>query len=248
MANAPSEWNAFQSLLQNAFNKIVRNDFADTIPEDFGTDPESTLKNLLLIKAKDSQSMVTLKVLVFFAWRLYQKVDDLIDRFDTWSDVEDRPYIKIVLKEVAPFKVPDLPRYPEYQFRLNLDTADITPAEFERLASKVKAQFPSSYRFSAGPQKFHYLNPKIGYRNFIYAQNATEAIDLMKRLLKVQDHSFDDQYWSHKGQAKFRTRTVRYKGSVHSKRTRLTQVMSCAPYKAILYPGSGIKPEVLTYL
>lgn len=249
MANPPSEWSAFQSLLINAFNKIVREDFAENVPEDFGTDPESTLKFLLLIKPKDSQTFAMLKVLTFFSFRIYQIQRELINQFRPWADPEDRPYICLYLKEQPPYKDEKHPKMSQLQVRINKTTSQITQAWIDNTVLEFRQQFNiNTYTFVSGNLLMRYNYPAMGFNgNNIYCGDKTEAQELIRKICSALDVLYDADRFTEKGRKPQRKKTVTYLGKTYTTTFNKSGTTKLKPYQLELYPGSGLQTEIIHY-
>jgi hypothetical protein len=249
MASPPSEWSAFQSLLINAFNKIVREDFKDNVPEEFSTDPESTLKYLFLLKAKDSQSFTMLKVLTFFAWRTYQNQQALLNQFRPWADPEDRPYICLYLKEQEPYKDSKNPQLKQIAARLNKTTSQITQAWIDNTVLEFKREFnPATYTYVAGNLLMNYHYPAMGFnRNNIYCGDKTEAQELVRKFSQCIDVLYDPDSFTEKGRKPQRKKTINYKGKTFTSVYNKAGTYRLKPYQVELYPGSGLPTELIHF-
>lgn len=79
-------------------------------------------------------------------------------------------------------------------FRLMNDTeATMTPAKALVLAQKINTIFggTTAYRWKKGRELWGYIDPARGYHLHIYAWNETEAKDVIRKVLDIQNHAPD---------------------------------------------------------
>jgi len=83
----------------------------------------------------------------------------------------------------------------QIKFRLMGETPEtITQANINALASRVKRAFGSipTWEFTKGKQIYTYQDKKLGYWLQIYANTESDAELLIKKVLSIQNHIFDN--------------------------------------------------------
>jgi hypothetical protein len=252
------EFELIQDLIIKAHNPNVKATFRDDIadgdtPEAWGDNAERALKNLMLVKDTDTADTTIIKLLLALMYRL-DKVENEVGTtgtyFQPWADKEQRPMVQIQFIEVPSNSNKDRAKYVhEFSFRLKgKETEQITRLVLDELRREIKTQFPSNFRFRAGRRKCTYWHPESGFRSIIHAETDVGAKELLKRLCNVNDVVFDTDYFTAKGvvsNTKVKQKQIRYKEQTITLLNRRYEVAECMPYRAYLYPGSGLKTELL---
>lgn len=252
-----------QDLIIKAHNPNVKATFRDDIadgetPEEWGDNAERALKNLMLVKDTDNADTTIIKLLLALMYRLDKVENDLSSTgnyFQPWADKEQRPMVQVQLIERSDRQatIEKRARYiHEFSFRWKeKETNEITRENIDQLRGRINAHFPNSYKFNAGKIKCTYYNPADGFRSIIHAANASEAKELIRKLCKVNQTEYDDEYFTLKGPVatgQIKQKKIRYKGELVNTNNRKYADVECVPYRAYLYPGSGLKTELIAVL
>lgn len=188
------------------------------------------LRDSLLIGAKDSRTTALFKIQYFRDQ--VQKVHlspSIIgvpkEQFDIGIEFTYKPIVQLYFQQDRGAVVEDYaPVTAEISFRLmNESTETITKANLETLATKIKSEFAlgQGYTFNKGKIIAHYRDKTLGYYLRLYVVNETEGVEVVKKVLDIQNHSYNDDF--------FRV-TQPKKSSVN---TTTTQTIAGKPYKKI---------------
>ena len=185
-------------------NKIVREEFNDVAELDIDdiNKPRSVLRNACLIDS-DEKSIQTVILKMMFFYIVLRKARDLqqpyygipigtdeaqrkykpqIELFfqQDWEDVED---IEIRVEGRISFRLMDE------------TAATITKTELTNLAREIKAKFAiaNGYKWKKGKDMCSYTDKDKGYQLQLLVFSKSEAKDLIKDVLSIQDHTPD---WS----------------------------------------------------
>lgn len=171
---------------------------------DDDTPGRSALRDSLLIGTKDSRTTALFKIQYFRDQ--VQKVHlqpHIIgvskEQFDIGIEVKYKPVVTLYFQQDRG-SVADgyAPVTAEIAFRLmNESTESITKANLETLAKKIKLEFASGqgFTFNKGKNIAHYLNKTQGYSLAVYVSNEAEGLSVVRKVLEIQGHSFDDEFF-----------------------------------------------------
>lgn len=183
------------------FNAEVYRHFKD-VPE-AETSPGGTnrkaLRDSILIGAKDSRTTALGKIQYFRdqVQQVHLKPNVYGIPSDTYKEtVEFRPEVWMYFDQDRTAIPEGRTRIKaEISFRLmNETTATITEANAQILATAIASEFASGgteYVFTKGKYIVYYKDISLGYRLRIYATNATERENVVKKVLAIQNHSYD---------------------------------------------------------
>lgn len=205
-----NEFEFLQDTLRRVHNKIIREEFSDLGGDDW--DPDITvgrgaLRHACTMKDDDSGIMESMRMWLFYV--MLRKASDFqipiygIPTSDFQEVVEFRPQVKLVFAQDSD-AVPDgkTAIRAEIGFRLiNETSATMTEAKALKLAKAIKTTLITSskgYVWSKGKILATYKDPSHGYSLQIYAMSDTEAETIIKKILEIQDHTFDaDKFTTH---------------------------------------------------
>lgn len=116
-----------------------------------------------------------------------------------------RPQIVLWFKELREDVEPGFEAvYGRVTFRLMDKTDDpvvtgqqITWADLENYAQKIKTLFPSGYRWRKGKEQVVYHNWEQGYQLQLLCRSKTDGIELIQKILQIQDHVYDPRWCKH---------------------------------------------------
>lgn len=186
------------------FNAEVYRHFRDVDDSTLGS--RLTLRNSLLIQANESRTSAQFKVSYFREF--IQKVHSLPavigvrkDELDQGFDIEYKPLVTLYFQQDTDAVTPGLaPITAETSFRLMDESKDtLTKAKIELLARTIKNEFAlgQGYTFNKGKVIAHYQDKKRGYHLQIYVTNESEGERVVKKILSIQGHTYDDKKFRH---------------------------------------------------
>ncbi|AFZ12629.1 hypothetical protein Cri9333_1744 [Crinalium epipsammum PCC 9333] len=204
---APSrQWNFLKTWLRKVYNKEVHEYFKDLSPLD---DPDinsgrSATKAACLIAAVDSQNMALLKMNNFYyvVQKSHLKPAIFGQTISSYqeSTVPYKPQVLLYFKQDGASVPNDKePVTAEISFRLVKEThKTIEPIEAKRLATKIKNIFTlaDGYKFSKGKIICTYKDIENGYQIRLYVPSDTEAVEVIKKVLSIQDHAYNDDFFT----------------------------------------------------
>lgn len=219
MPTLPSnDFEHFQDIFLKIYNKKVKEAFKEGTPDDDITTPEGSLKYACLMKDKDSAMMMAMRSMLFYLVR-GELANDIGDRFfgipksDFYEGLRFKPQVVLQFKETAA-AAKAAKRYPKYMrlsYRLMKEDSSITKPFVESLATKIKAEFPTSFVHSIGKKKCTYFERDKGLQLIISANTNTEGETLVKKICDLVDTTFKPENFS-VGEKKFyppkKTKTI----------------------------------------
>lgn len=197
-------WEHLQDMLRRDHNKIIAHYFRD-LGESW--EPEITtnrgaLRMACTLDDKDT-AIQTLIRLYFFHEVLGYGKKGLGIFYGTPSEqfqeaVEGRPQVFFYFSQDEA-SVPEGQRRveAEYSFRLMDETsASITPVKALALARSIKEHFlvgNSGMVFTKGKTIYKYYDELKGYRLRLYGNSESDAVDLIKKMVAVREHVYDEK-------------------------------------------------------
>lgn len=198
-----SEWENLQDLVRKEYNKIVRAYFKNQADDDIST-PKARLKHTCLIKDEDTAAMTMMRMWLFEITvghaQALQAPIYAIPKLERDSEITYKPQIQLFFKESETSSTYD-PEYApvtgEINFRLADETsATMTRAKAEALAKKIKQEFATPlFVWEKGWYYSTYINTSEGYHLQILAKSKTEAERIIRQVLKIQGHTFSQDYF-----------------------------------------------------
>lgn len=197
-----SEFEHLQNTVKQVHNRAVRKYFKNQSDNDVST-PKASLRHACLIKDDDSQAMMLQRQWVFeitagHARSLHPEIYGMpVD--DYQRNTKFKPQIKLYFKQPRAEIDPDTNglRQGEGQitFRLMDETSEtISRAKAERLARDIKREFGTPLlRWEKGRFKCTYKDLELGYDLRLLVKTRTEAEQLIRKVLAIQGHSYDDE-------------------------------------------------------
>lgn len=197
------QWQLMRSFLRKTHNRSV-NEFFRDLPENVeldNTTGRKAAKYACLIKPEDSQGIAQIKLITFEKY--VAKLDKLanvysIPKPDFDQGFKYRPQVTLYYyQDSASVPVGQSRVQAETSFRLINETSEtLTNAEVNRIASKIKANFATGngFRWSKGKVKVCYRDLANGYDLRILALSEAEGIDVIRQVLKIQDHTYDSDF------------------------------------------------------
>ena len=200
-----SHWQHLKDMLRLNHNKLVAHYFRDLGPEwkpDISTN-RGALRTASTIDDNDTSVMTLIRLYLFHEILGYSK-----SRLGVFYGIPSENFQESVqgVPQVFMYFSQDNASVPdgtpivdaEYSFRLMDETsASMTQVKALSLAKKIKQEFVSENKgivFTKGKIIYKYYDEDNGYRLRIYGSTESDAIDVIKRMLAVQNHSFEEDY------------------------------------------------------
>lgn len=205
MAGIPPEFRTVEHLqdtLRKTHNRQVREFFRDVGGENWKLDistPRGSLRTACTIQDDDSM-LVTLARYFFyhFTVRHGEEITEPVYGIPIGNFNEQRKYrpqIKLFFRENLAEVDPDYrPLRAEISLRLMNETPEsLSKTELERFAKAIKSEFtkPTLYKFKKGKVLATYKDLEKGYDFQLYVFSKSEAIEVIKKCLSIQNHAYD---------------------------------------------------------
>lgn len=164
------------------------------------TASRNTLRDSLLITTKDSRSAAMQKVWYFreFIQKVQYKptiIGAIKNNVD--ESMEYKCEVELYFEQDAGSVVNgNSPISAETSFRLDVTAQSLTQTKIAALAAAIKKELVASkkgYAWSKGKHICWYVKPSEGYHLQIYAINETEGEKVVKKILAIQNHTYDDK-------------------------------------------------------
>lgn len=159
------------------------------------------LRDSLLIQKNESRTSAMFKVQYFrdFVQKVHSQpviIGIPKEQFDTNIEVEYKPVVQLYFQQDRASIVPGYaPVTAEISFRLMNETEDtLTQANLQILARSIKSQFAlnQGFTFDKGKNIALYNDKEHGYSLQIYTINESEGINIIRKILSIQNHTFDE--------------------------------------------------------
>lgn len=199
-----NRWRHLLSVLMRAQNRIVRDYFKDPDRPDEDLDisvSKESLRTACLLQVTDSAIVASHRLALFYSV-LGQGRSEIygmpIESFQ--ESVSFKPQIWLLFREPAEDTEEGYtPIESEISFRLVGETAEsYTEAKARSLALKIKNELGGStpFAFRKGKLKFNYRDEERGYRLSILASSEDEGERIVKKILSLQNHIFNNDFVS----------------------------------------------------
>lgn len=170
---------------------------------DDNTSGRTALRDSLLVGTKDSRSTALFKIQYFRdqVQKTHLKptiIGQIKDTFD--ESVSYKCQVQLYFRQDSDaVPVDKKPVDAQISFRLDETYKTISKSKYESLANKIKATLAAGdgYKWSKGKILCLYNDEERGYRLQIYALNETEGEQVIKKILSIQDHPFDEKLFRH---------------------------------------------------
>ncbi|MEM7712024.1 MAG: hypothetical protein AAF349_00270 [Cyanobacteria bacterium P01_A01_bin.68] len=199
-----NHWEYLQDILRREQNKIVAQYFSDLGGSDWEpnlTTSRAKLRTACTIQDKDTAIQTQIRLYLFYEVLGYGK-----KRLGNFYGVPAREFQESVAGRPQVFlffsqdrdSVPEGldPVTAEVSFRLHDETSEsITEAKAKTIASAIKREMISGNKgiyFSKGRNIYSYNDRSLGYKLQIYATSQTEAEKVIKPVLKIRGHVYED--------------------------------------------------------
>lgn len=197
-----SNWEHLQSVLIQTQNRRVRNEFSDIDNDnaDDITTPRSSLRSACLLRDSDSAIMTILRLVLYYivlegAQALHPPLYTMpVDRYQ--QRVTFRPQVTLFFKEdLADVEEGYAPITAELSFRLRSSDDNITPAEAQVLANKIRNEFATGtgYRWRKGRILLSYSDVEKGYLLNVYAASESEGREVIRKIMSIQGDTLEEE-------------------------------------------------------
>ena len=202
----PADFNEvenLQDIVRREHNKAVKAWFKNQSDNDVST-PKARLKHSCLIKDDDSllvglQRQWLFEITVGRSQSIQAPVYSTIE-LEEFSDVRFKPQVHLFFQESQTASTYDPSFYPvkgEISFRLMDETSSsINRTKAEALARKVKQEFATPlFVWEKGWYYCSYRDLEHGYQLKLLVKSETEGRRVVKQVLKIQSHSFKEDFF-----------------------------------------------------
>lgn len=197
-----NDWENLQNVLRSVHNRLVREEFSDVGDDNWDPDittPRGQLRYACTMKDEDTADMSLIRMFLFYV--ILRKATDFhpalyttpTDRYQQL--VRFAPQVTLYFKEdIEDVENGYAPIDAEISFRLVHENQDsITRTDLQTLANRIRAEFAtgSGYRWRKGRTKANYRDQEHGYLLSINAYSESEAIEVIRKVLDIQNHALD---------------------------------------------------------
>jgi hypothetical protein len=218
-----SPFERLQNTIRQFHNKKLATQFAD-INDTNLTTQRGILKSDLTIIDNDTANMMIIKMMVF---------NDYIDNIKFYgipvenyhANIQFEPQLHLLFIETA--AAAKTAKRQRVRMSLNVrilseSNTTITTSDITKYTNEVNTNFPRSYNFDKGKDRYYYRELVKGYRLIITGQTETEVKTLITKVLSLQNHLPD---WDFLTVSKFTDKnlsTAKYV-TILNKKTKLPQ-------------------------
>lgn len=204
-----SSWRHFHGVLIRTHNPLVEAYFAKLQQEDEAnnkgkkTPSIRVIKQACLILVNDSAVIAAGKLTLFNSYLVSRNAGLEADYYaipieDYHEKVQFKPQIMLLFRQ-RDRDVPSGRRPLEGQIGFRWVKENITEFNAELMAEKIdfilgSKDSPEHYR--RGAVICNYVRPEEGYRMRVYADDEDEGRQIIERVVSLQDHSFDPDFFS----------------------------------------------------
>ena len=202
----PADFNEVENLtdiIRREHNKTVKAYFKNQADDDVST-PKARLKHSCLIKDDDPIPVMSMRLWLFEVTvgnlqAIQAPVFSAIS-LDETSEIKFKPQVQLFFKESQTASSYDPDYYPvegEISFRLmDESSASMTRTKAETLARNIKQEFATPlFTWDKGWYYCSYRDKEKGYLLKLLVKSKTEGQRVVKQVLKIQNHTFDDNFF-----------------------------------------------------
>lgn len=192
-------WERLQSVLMQVQNRRVREFFKDLDSSPIATQGRAALKDACLLEDNDTATIALIRLMLYYlvlegGEALHPPIYSIpVDQYH--QRVQFRPQVTLFFKEdLADVEEGYAPLTAELSFRLRSTDENITPAEAQLLANKIRTEFATGggYRWRKGRMLLTYQDKEKGYLFQVYAVNEAEGKDVMRKVMSIQNDTLDE--------------------------------------------------------
>lgn len=202
--NTNKHWALQRKLLMNTrtgFNAEVYLHFRSTDPDGSAmSQSRLNLRDTLLINSKDSRTTATWKMDFFYFQVLKVQYKPTIigqPKLDFDEKVAYKCQVELRFEQdKSALPKGERPTTAEIIFRLDETHLTITNTKISAIAAKIKSELVvagKGWTWNKGKYIALYDDPERGYHLQIYALNATEGENVVKKILDIQNHPFNEK-------------------------------------------------------
>lgn len=199
------EWEHLQDMVRRDHNKAVKAYFKNQ-PDDDISKPKAALKQACVIKDGDTATMTMMRLWLFeitvgHAQSLQAPIYGIPVQ-ELQRNVKYKPQVKLFFREKLD-KNTDNSRNTlatgEITFRLMDESSEsINRTKVEKLATNIKREFGTPiFTWEKGWYKATYLDSVHGYDLRLLVKSKAEAIRIIKQVLQIQTHVFNNDYFQY---------------------------------------------------
>lgn len=201
-----SPWEHLQSSIMRVQNRIIREEFSD-LGDDWEPDisnPRGSLRQTCTLEDGDSAIMIALRLWFFYG--TLRKAQDFqaplygIPVINFQENYRFQPQITLYFQQDLDGTPEDKqPLRSQISFRYSGETnLSITEANARTIANRIKAELATGtpYRWNRGRISCRYLDKDKGYMMQLYTFSAAEGREVVRKVLSIRNHSFDDDFYS----------------------------------------------------
>lgn len=194
-----SNWERLQSVLMLVQNRRVRDFFKDLNDNPIPTVSRTALRDACMLDDRDSATMTLLKLQLYYmilegGQALHPPLYTIpVDRYQ--QRVQFRPQVTLYFREdSADVEEGYAPIDAEISFRLREADENVTPAEAQVLANKIRNEFATGngYRWRKGRTLLSYKDVEKGYILKVYAASESEGKDVIRKVMSIQNDTIDE--------------------------------------------------------
>jgi hypothetical protein len=203
LPNNFNEWEFLQDTVRRWHNKAVAQWFKNQAVDDIST-PKAALRHACTMKDGDTATMTMMRLWLFevtagHAQSLQTPIYG-IPIAEHQRDIKYKPQVKLYFQERLTVSSPgDRTRgaRQEITFRLmNESSETISRADAERLATAIKRELTRPLLIiEKGKYKATYFDNKLGYDFRLLVESEAEGIRVIKKILEIQGHPYNDDYF-----------------------------------------------------
>lgn len=196
-------WEHLQDTVRLWHNKAVNQYFKNTTSDSLGT-PKESLKVACTMRDSDTATMTMMRLWLFevTAGRLQSVQAPIygIPITEHEREIKYKPQVKLYFQERLTSASPgNRVRGAELEitFRLmNKDSSTITRTDAVNLATNIKRELTNPLLIiDKGKYKATYFDQERGYDFRLLVESEAEGIRVIKKILEIQSHSYNDDYF-----------------------------------------------------
>jgi hypothetical protein len=195
-----SEWEHLQRTVMYAHNKTVKEFFKSQADDDINT-PKSSAKHACLMKDNDTSAIAVMRL--WFFWVMCRKMRDNFEpyygipvtTFD--SEVLYHPQITLFFLEDPDPTTNNVVGFRQVEGQLSIrliteTSGTLSKGNLTTLANKINSEFGGNDGFiwQKGKDLYSYVDKPKGHRFKVLAQNKTDAIEIIRKLLSIAGDAY----------------------------------------------------------
>lgn len=192
-------WERLQSVLMQVQNRRVREFFKDLDSSPIATQGRAALKDACLLEDNDTATIALIRLMLYYlvlegGEALHPPIYSTpVDNYQ--QRITFRPQVTLFFREdSADVEDGYAPITAELSFRLRSADENITPAEAQLLANKIRNEFATGagYRWRKGRMLLSYTDIEKGYLLNVYAASESEGREVIRKIMSIQGDTLND--------------------------------------------------------